>query len=816
MDLYFLGADVPLTKTYDSFTESWSNYPRVRDFTAHKTQVNSLQDFKTELSRHASQGHCLLKANQIHKPIENCPRAGSTHTDDATRFLVLDVDGVDLSAPSLLSMLGLSNMSHIVQFSSGYGIKDNLRCHIFIMLDSYVPAPQIKKWVKTKNLELSTLRKAVTLAAGGVSLRWPLDVTVNQNDKLIYIAPPKLLGIEDPLQGQRIYLEPREQELLSASIFSSIEDPTSAEQALINELRKASGKYAKEPRFETKQHLQVCINPDEAQVTGIKQGDHFTYINLNGGDSWGYYHHTLEPRLLFNFKGEPTYKLATICPEYAREARDTAKHLKETARERMSHEASQLQAAARLPASSVLSPAEDADSQSLERQPLYFLESHTNERYVGWYYPTLNEVELYRKKSKGTATEWFITNRLLEPGGTPPAFHDMELVFDPAKPALNMTVEPPQVNAYRPSCFMKSSMKIENCPIPQAFDTLISHLTVDAETKSRFLNWLAWIWQNKRQSGAAWLLQGTQGTGKGLLVSEVLIPLYGGALVERINTSAVSSQFNGWLERSLFIVVEEADVEHTQNPKFVASKLKSYIADNPQQINAKNMPEMSRYILGNFILNTNTHSGALIEPNDRRYNVAPRQQVPLRAVVGDIEIFLHRLQSELQGIANFFESYAVDASILRVPFENEARRDVIDATTDSAEEVVDRLFNGDFEFLVAGTPTKDDDVEYRLQAAYLRIIRKIASGVIHNGGTVKLAREELMDIFSVHVNPKIGRMGKTKFSNYMRRLGMILVKIRVGEKTYKGLTFSFAMSPELEERWRRKLSEVNNVESISA
>jgi hypothetical protein len=39
-----------------------------------------------------------------------------------------------------------------------------------------------------------------------MTLRYPLDVMVNQNDRLLFIADPVVEGLEDPLAGRRFAL----------------------------------------------------------------------------------------------------------------------------------------------------------------------------------------------------------------------------------------------------------------------------------------------------------------------------------------------------------------------------------------------------------------------------------------------------------------------------------------------------------------------------------------------------------------------------------------------------------------------------------
>jgi hypothetical protein len=51
------------------------------------------------------------------------------------------------------------------------------------------------------------------------------------------------------------------------------------------------------------------LKPDSAVITEMKAERGFVYFNLNGGDSWAYYHPESNPDYIYNFKGEPSYLL---------------------------------------------------------------------------------------------------------------------------------------------------------------------------------------------------------------------------------------------------------------------------------------------------------------------------------------------------------------------------------------------------------------------------------------------------------------------------------------------------------------------------
>jgi hypothetical protein len=56
-------------------------------------------------------------------------------------------------------------------------------------------------------------------------------------------------------------------------------------------------------------------------VSGVRRARGFVYLNLNGGDSWGYYFPESNPEILHSFKGEPPVRLADIAPDFWEKAR---------------------------------------------------------------------------------------------------------------------------------------------------------------------------------------------------------------------------------------------------------------------------------------------------------------------------------------------------------------------------------------------------------------------------------------------------------------------------------------------------------------
>ena len=221
MQITFLSADRPLTKSYTKLpdgTISKSSYPHAYEFTSHVEAVTDLPGFLAALNKHAAVGNCILKGIPT-KTLVKESRAGSTNTQDATQWLCFDIDGIPdvvttttangmvISSPytleNFMQEIGLPTTSYVVQWSASYGIENKfIRCHVFVLMDRAVSAPLIKQWLIHINHSVATLKASQQLTKTGNSLTWPLDITTCQNDKLLYITPPVLKGIKNPLGKQ--------------------------------------------------------------------------------------------------------------------------------------------------------------------------------------------------------------------------------------------------------------------------------------------------------------------------------------------------------------------------------------------------------------------------------------------------------------------------------------------------------------------------------------------------------------------------------------------------------------------------------------
>jgi hypothetical protein len=501
MNLTFLNASVPLTKSYTKLLDGTiekSSYPNVWEVTSIAEDVSSLKEFEIAITRHAALGNCLLKGNVL-RPLISESRKGSTDRNATTEFLCLDIDGIspnyttittrfdpitgdtqdvpvtiNVTVEYILEQLGLKDISYIVQWSGSMGIGNNtLRCHIFIMLAKAVSAPLIKQWLIQKNHEVPLLRDHQALTKTGNSLTWGLDITACQADKLIYIAPPTLKGIKNPLgRTPRISLITKSHPTFDLTgKVNSTDQNRALSDARVLELRDRDGLPKRKLAYKHIGGHEVLVKPGECIATEMKTDRGFVYFNLNGGDSWAYFHPEDSPDYIHNFKGEPVYLTKELLPAYW---------------ETLSHQAYR--------------------TSSTGVTYLAFLERTTSTYYRGTYIEDTETLDIYPAKTESMVRQFADSNGLRIGANIP----EWDMEFDPLNSAT-VDFDNKIINTFMRTKYMKApTKKVTKCP-PMCLK-IISHILADDKASiNHLLNWLACIAQNLDRTRTAWVFQGIPG-----------------------------------------------------------------------------------------------------------------------------------------------------------------------------------------------------------------------------------------------------------------------------------------------------------------
>ncbi|MDP1624381.1 MAG: DUF5906 domain-containing protein [bacterium] len=248
------------------------------------------------------------------------------------------------------------------------------------------------------------------------------------------------------------------------------------------------------------------------------------------------------------------------------------------------------------------------------------------------------------------------------------------------------------VNLYQAPAVLKAETKEQLYDIPFFTGHLIRHITGDdPECMDRFLDWLAYIVQNRRKLCTTWLLQGTQGTGKGLFFNHVLAPLFGKTYCMMQDMKSILSNFNGNLEDKVFIGLDEVQADFTDiDRNVIEARIKHWLGEEHIRIERKGVDARMARTCTNFLFFSNKRNAVQLEEGDRRFNICPRQEAKLETRSwlpnGGIDELIQLLEKEVAEFVQFLKQRDVDVRHVFSPMENQAKRDMM-AVTQSVHDL---------------------------------------------------------------------------------------------------------------------------------
>lgn len=665
MRITYLIAPIPLTKSYTKKdgVVTKSSYPMAYEFTSVTEETPDLTAFSRSILKHAALGHCLLKG-EILNELNHESRAGSTDSNAATDWICLDVDGIpNCTATEFMQHIKLDNVSHIVQYSASYMIESkDLKCHIFIQIDR-LSAPVVKQWLIQLNHTTPILRSAMTLTKTGNSLRWPLDITACQNDKLLYITPPLLKGLKDLVKDRIALVRGTTDKLIISKTNSAAQNKELTDKR-ITELRVAEGYPARKIAMKMHGSTEVMIKPDACTLSDIKTDRGFVYFNLNGGDSWGYYHPEDNPEFIHNFKGEPSYLTKELLPEYWKQLQESA-----------------------------------STTRSDGTTYLAFCDKQTGQYWRGTHDQKTDMLDIYPAKNE-TQVRHFAKQHGMPIGDYIP---EWDLCFDPMN-AVCVDAENRSVNTFQPTIYMLAPInkKVKSCP-PLCLKLFHHVCGSDADITEHFVNWVAFALQNRTRTCTSWVLHGVPGTGKGILFHKILRKLFGLNQTVIRNMDALNEQYNDYMEKSLIVFVDEVDAKALVNEQGVMAKMRSYITEEKVPVRAMYQGQREIQNYSNWIMSSNQSTPVSITKDDRRTNVAKYQKEKLDWPQSNIDA----LEDELQALHDYLIQYKVDIKAVGTPLQTADRDTLMSISEASVDTVGSALLAGDMEYFVNSLPTSD-------------------------------------------------------------------------------------------------------------
>jgi len=688
MNIVFLQAKKPLVK---EITKNGTKpYPLVKNFTSTEETITVDKKGLTKLFRAlcsaAANGMCMLKG-PLKRPLVDEPRAFMTDRATATEILVLDIDGLratpgdDLQAMADRIVLQLPELFHdcsyIVQASASLGIKkDTVSLHLFFLLDMPVHPKTLKDFLRSLNYESEFLAEQITLSANGQSLSCVLDPSVADNSKLIYIATPKFTGVEDPYPEARFIKVDRGSAVLkiSSSLVGVNPEKVHALGLQIkdnlrkkNNLPKRTGKLSTvNVAGETHEVLQ---NPDKMTIEITRVAEPYVNCNVNGGDSGGYYFLLSNPHHMYNFKGEPIWEIEKADPDFYR---------------------------------SIFDIFADKINAETKQKPIVLRDFYTDTFYNGVYDETKQQ---FSEDYPLTPTNKNSLNDFLKSHarGALDYVPDARVVFDPSSDeGINLDTIPYSVNLFRRTKYMMEPNEnvkelsygtaIEIQDVAPNFYKLVMHILGDGKPEfEHFVNWLAYIYQNKRKAMTAWIFTGVPGTGKGLFVHKILKPLFGEQQTPMRSLENIEEQFNLYMRTAMFLVVDEFRMADSGSVGKMADKLKHQITEPTLTIRAMRTNQIELPSFTNFIFLTNRADAVKIEESDRRYNVAPRQETKLEIANKQVIENIDLLEQELYIVSGILQRFQVDARMAHTALENDAKKEMKEVSMSIIEEYANAI-----------------------------------------------------------------------------------------------------------------------------
>ena len=521
-----------------------------------------------------------------------------------------------------------------------------------------------------------------------MALRYPLDRSVADNSKLIFIAPPICTNFDDPLADQRIVLHAKEVERAPFDFHSSnVEVIRQKEKDIIEALRDSAGLEKRKFRTISEGDIEILRDADPVTVTDWWESSGFIHLNLDGGDSGAYWVNPKRPRLIQNFKGEPALLLRDVAGDFWEEIRE-------------------------------ICGVEDM---------LIYRDQEADKYWTAKYDPVSDQILWEAAARKEGVKDWAEFHFNAAPPDPIPQY---SRVFDPTSSKV-VDKATGTVNEFQATDYMRLTKPDKLPALGHLTERILRSVTGDDnEVFEYFINWLAYIFQHRRKTTVAIVLHGVPGTGKGLLQNHLLRPLFGAYTTSVQLDQLERDLFTGFLARNLIIQIDEAQANDKMRNKIFGWITEEYIEVRRAYSEARQVQTFC-----NFIFASNHLDAVKIEALDRRFVVAPRQERPIQITPDEVQ---RELPKEVGAFARHLLAWKVDVTKATRPLITEAKEQMrLDSQT-SVERFVEAINTGDIvyflEALSAGAArhigTGADDV-----------IKKWAKDVNSGGPTAVLQKD---------------------------------------------------------------------------
>lgn len=787
---------------YDELTGATIDkaYPKAANFITHTHHVETIDQYHAVLSNAASKWYGLLKGEPMRELKEFSERKGLTDRSTKTQLMVLDIDGlpwdrqlkdelgqIDVvqAAEWLIKLLppAFHDVSYVAVASSSFGKKSGLRMHLHFMLKTSVMPEVLRGLITMLNFDVAYINDRLQLTPAGRQLKFPVDPCLADNSRIVYIAPP-IFGdaTDNPFKNNtdRIVLVPRVKDTLDLQPlienFSSGELLKRKEKRLKQVMAEAGIEYVKQKTVSINhrgQTIRVLQNPEAIQMELAEINEQYVRYNVNGGDSNAYWVWMDNPEIVYSFKpDEMPFRFKAADPEaYANHMEQFGKQIERAA-------------------------AKENDSGD-KVVPMMILDRMLNAILTIEYDPFSDIVVSAAVNSKENAENWMLDRGMMVPDPIPA----YSTLFDPTS-GVGHDLKKRTLNTYVPSKLTKEAPQFAGDPLsfgdayewmqantPVCATVIMNMVGDDALCFEQFINWFAFMVQRREKPETAWVVHGIEGTGKGLFIKRIAKPILGARYVTEKKLRDISDdKYNGYMAEALLLFVDEFNMnDGHSSSRATANLLKQQITETTLSIREMQRNPINRNTFFGMIFASNDVDSMRLSPTDRRYNVCPRQEIPLKNVIPDINMrrdyYDQALATEVLALTSMLISYEIEEHRVRTPLDNEAKVIAAEAGMTTDEVFFGALRKGDLEFFepmatIRISPTLD----LGKATALKRVAEKwMADFVI--GERSKIKKEDLMQMFEFMTGYKINGIS---FGRKCKQQGLHETQFRDGNVRYRG------------------------------
>ena len=743
----FLKWKKPLSKEITK--TSTKTFPNAKNVTSDSHLISDIKDLHKHMLAHANKGHCMLKG-PLSEELKDESRAGKISPTTPTEFLVIDIDKLDMKCPtnldkSKLEMLAdnvldllpdfLKDSSYIVQASSSLGFKkDAVSLHLFFMLDVPMAPSTLKKWLTNLNFTQDYFKKRLELTKTGWDVKYTLDRCMADNSRIIYIAPPVIKGVTDPFKKKddRIALVTKKASTLSSALIqeAAMENTTTIKNNVIKELRKSEGlDIRQKAKFASVtidgKSMRILSNPSACVLEPSYVDRGWCYYNMNGGDSNAYYHPEGKPDYIYNFKDEPVFRWKDVDPagyeHYCNVHGDLIKKK---------------------------NPINKFAVISKQDDVLYKIEHNhqTDELRVS-------------PSDLSKAAHFYRDNGMV----MPETINEWNLEFNPAN-MVKVDYDERTINTYEPSKYVRRiTAPKEDCTyeylqrLCPSTSKLLRHVFGNGDEElQHWINWISFVLQAKRKSNTCWFLWGVQGTGKGVLFNHILRPLFGKPNCSLHLNTSLEDTFDAWRADKQLVVIDEFELPQGKKGDRIMERIKNWTAEGDNSIRDMRKIVTTKEGIEAYMFFSNKYDMLKVDDHDRRFNIAPRQEKPLKEMPWwEGAKTIEEIDHELQLFTNFVGHFEYDEVQARTALLNEAKIQAANATKTAAETFCSAIKANDLNHFVdllyveaneLGISAADDE-HFVLQTAKSEVKRWVSETLNNPSTPITVSPHQMSNVY---------------------------------------------------------------------